>query len=114
MHTRTFPIHNAEGEKIRIAGITEDITERKRAADQLRYSEKQLRQLTENINAVFWLTTTDRKVLYLSPAYEKIWGASIADAYADPLVFTDPIYPDDRERVLAAFFQSWGKREQTV
>jgi diguanylate cyclase (GGDEF)-like protein/PAS domain S-box-containing protein len=43
-----------------------------------------------------------RTVLYVSPAYEVLWGQPCTAMYADPLAWTRLIHPDDRERVLAA------------
>jgi PAS domain S-box-containing protein len=108
IHGRSFPVCGTDGEIIRIAGITEDITERKQHADQLRYSEEQLRQLTENITAVLWVSTADgEQTLYVSPAYEKIWGKSLASAYESPWSFSEVIHPEDRERVLAVLLRGW-------
>jgi PAS domain S-box-containing protein len=80
-----------------------DITERKRAEEQLRQSEERLRQLTENITEVFWLTDPDKqKILYVSPAYEKIWGRRCESVYEQPTVWIDAIHPNDRDRVEKA------------
>ncbi len=45
LRTRGFPIKNAAGEVYRLAGVTEDETERKRAEDELRKSEARTRAL---------------------------------------------------------------------
>ncbi len=75
--------------------------EQERAA--LRDSEARFRQLAEYIQEVFWLTDADmRTVLYVSPAYEALWGQPGAAMYADPLAWTRLIHPEDRERVLQA------------
>lgn len=75
--------------------------EHERAA--LRDSEARFRQLAEYIQEVFWLTDADmRTVLYVSPAYEALWGQPCAAMYADPLAWTRLIHPEDRERVLQA------------
>jgi two-component system, cell cycle sensor histidine kinase and response regulator CckA len=81
-----------------------DITERKRAEDALRESNEKFRQLADNITDAFWIRSPDmREVHYVSPAFERIWGRSVASLYANPQQWTDFIFPEDRERVVAAF-----------
>jgi len=49
---------------------------------------------------VFWMSTPDLdEVLYVSPAYEQVWGRSVASLRADPRSFLDAIHPEDRDRV---------------
>ena len=38
-------------------------------------------------------------MIYISPAYEKIWGRSCKSLYANPISFIEAIHHDDRERV---------------
>jgi PAS domain S-box-containing protein len=69
----------------------------------LHESEARFRQISEAIQEVFWMTDPDKQVLlYVSPAYERIWGRSVASLYADPISFVEAVHPDDRERVRAA------------
>ena len=70
-------------------------------------SEKQFRQLTENINEVFWLFDPDKnQVLYISPAYEKLWGYHRESLYKHPQSWLDAVYQEDREVVIAAVEKS--------
>jgi two-component system CheB/CheR fusion protein len=63
-------------------------------------SEQRFRQLAENIQKVFWMSDPlKEKVLYVSPAYEEIWGRSCASLYDHPRSFFDAIHPDDQPRV---------------
>lgn len=72
------------------------------AEEQLRSKEIQLRQLTENIREVFWMSSPDKSVMYyVSPAYESIFGRSCESLYQNPRSFLDPIHPDDRSRIAA-------------
>jgi PAS domain S-box-containing protein len=70
---------------------------------ELHASELRFRQLAENIREVFWLTDpAKRKIFYVSPAYEEIWGRSCESLYASPREWVEAIHPDDRERVREA------------
>jgi len=79
----------------------EEIAERKQAEKELRASEERFRHLANNIKEVFWVTdaVTDTD-LYLSPAYESIWGRPPEMQYQNPQVFIDSILPEDRPAVL--------------
>ncbi|HXH39833.1 MAG TPA: PAS domain S-box protein, partial [Thermoanaerobaculia bacterium] len=65
-------------------------------------SEQRFRQIAENSHEVFWLTSVDTgEMLYISPAYEALWGRSRDSLYREPRSFTEAIHPEDRQRVAA-------------
>lgn len=75
----------------------------KRATRNLRESEARFRQLADNIDEVFWITDPGKnQVIYISPAYEKIWERTCYDLYANPQSWLDAIHPQDRDRILEA------------
>jgi two-component system cell cycle sensor histidine kinase/response regulator CckA len=74
-----------------------------RAREARRESEERFRELAETIQEVFWITDPNKnRMLYISPAYEKIWGRSGESLYDSPRNWIEAIHPDDRERVLHA------------
>jgi PAS domain S-box-containing protein len=88
----------------RAVGTCQDITDRKLAENALRESDERFRQLADHITDVFWIRSADMRTLhYVSPAFERIWGRSIASLYADPHAWSDFVVEEDRARVLAAF-----------
>jgi diguanylate cyclase (GGDEF)-like protein/PAS domain S-box-containing protein len=71
--------------------------EKERAEAAQCVSEERFRQLAENIRDVFFLIDTDSyRVLYISPAYEEIWGRSCESLYANPESWIEVVHPEDR------------------
>lgn len=84
-----------------------DITARRLAERAIVESEERFRQLTEAITDVFWLTNwQDRRVVYVSPSYERLWGRSCQSLYDDARSWADAIHPDDIEHATRAFYGS--------
>lgn len=87
----------------RVRGMAHDVTDRMRAEEALRETESRFRQLAENIREVFWLTDPSKnEMLYISPAYEEIWGRSVDNLYSSPRDWLEAIHAEDRDRVLEA------------
>ena len=72
----------------------------------LQQSEERFRQMAENVQDVFWLAHARlTTMLYVSPAFEKIWGRPRRDLYANPQAWLDAVHPEDRPQVHAAFLR---------
>ncbi|MGH6689777.1 MAG: PAS domain-containing sensor histidine kinase [Gemmatimonadales bacterium] len=108
-----------DGDGGAVYSIYQDIADRVRAEQDGAVAEERFRQLAENIEQVFWLTTPERsELLYVSPAYERIFGRSLEFAYRDPQAFLEAVHPDDRPRVrtsLPGLAQGgWAERYRVV
>jgi two-component system cell cycle sensor histidine kinase/response regulator CckA len=89
---------------------------RQAAEAGLHESEERFRQLAENMNQVFWMTDLSKgQMLYISPAYEKVWGRSLESLRAAPFTWLEAIHVEDRERVRQAALtqQALGRYDET-
>jgi PAS domain S-box-containing protein len=102
LHAITFAGRKA------LAASAFDMTEMLRADATLRYSAELVYQLTDNLDAVFWVIAPDMsRILYVSKAYEKVWGRSCASLYANPRAFLEGIHPEDRKQAQALMLAPW-------
>jgi PAS domain S-box-containing protein len=87
---RAFPVRNAQGKVCRIAGVAEDITERKQTQQTLQMQAA----ILENMAEAVVVTDEQGLIVQMNPAAEKIWGyernevlgktASVFSALAEP------------------------------
>ncbi len=97
------PIYDEAGNLVAMEGISRDITERKRMEKVLTENEELLRQITENIQQIFFVVDhKDYRVLYVSPSYEEIYGQTCESLLKSPTAWLEAIIPEDRERVSVA------------
>ncbi|AKJ94607.1 PAS/PAC sensor protein [Thioalkalivibrio versutus] len=90
------------GQVRQISTILRDISQRKAVEDALRESEARFRQLAGSVNEVFWLQD-EHSILYVNPAYERVWGYSREHVYRDSAAMLEAVHPEDRARVDAVF-----------
>lgn len=81
--------------------LQQEVIQRRQAENNLQESEQRFRQLAENIHEVFWLSDPQKsEILYISPAYEDIWGRSCQSLYEKPQSFVDAIHVEDQQQVI--------------
>ncbi len=95
------PFYNDYGKLSGIIGISRDVTNRIISQERIKESEERFRQIAENIEEAFWLST-DKEMLYISPGFERIWDRSCETVYTDIANFRNYIYKEDEQRVLDA------------
>src|SRR5687768_16556421 len=57
-------------------------------------------KLAELSQDVFWIRDIDYTTqLYISPAYERVWGLSCESLYKSGVSWLDTVYEDDKENI---------------
>jgi diguanylate cyclase (GGDEF)-like protein/PAS domain S-box-containing protein len=103
IEVRLVPDSTEQGKIRGCYALCNDITESLHANAALKESERQFRQLTNNIPEVFRISSADQgKLFYVSPAFEKIWGRPLEELMANPRLWFDAVHPEDRDRTISA------------
>ncbi len=71
------------------------------AEDELKRTAERLRAVTDTIQDVFWISRPGAtEIVYVNPAYERIWGRSRDELYRSPATLLDAAHtPQDRARL---------------
>ena len=78
--------------------LEQEIADRKRIEKSLRESEERFRQMAEKINELFWMQEGGwKRLLYMSPAYQQVWGRSRQSLFQQPLSWIERILADVRD-----------------
>lgn len=101
VHTRHFPLYEGARQLVRIIGLAEDITGRKRAEEALRESEERFRQIAsltsdglydwDIVAGSIWRSDELRSILGMAPDDNRLPGGWISR-----------LHPDDAERAPAS------------
>jgi PAS domain S-box-containing protein len=93
-----------DGEIIGASVFSRDITEQKTIENELKKSEQRFRQFAEAVKEVFYiLDLAERRAIYVSPAYEAVFGQSMSLIYANAMSWMDVVHPADRDSVMDNF-----------
>ncbi len=82
-------------------GTSTDVEDARRAEAALRESEARFRGFAETSPDVLWIIDgSGRRLEYLSPAYEQVWGEPRDAVAGDLRHWAELLHPDDRAAVL--------------
>lgn len=93
-----YVILNDKNDIIGLSGVAKDITAEVLKETDLRYAAKFFEQFAERSKSVFWVRDPQSsKQLYLSPAYETVWGRSRDSLYKNPDLWIETLVETDKQ-----------------
>lgn len=114
-------VRDAQGLPRMWAGMLVEVEHRKQVEDALgrrerefrtlvnnaEDSEQRFRQFAQSSDDVFWFADlVSDELIYVSPAFERLWGVSTPALHADPGAWLSQVLPEDRLLLPAPFYAS--------
>ncbi len=103
----TFPLElnvaewRGRGERM-FTAVLRDVSEREDALTRLRETQERFHLITEHVDDVFYIAESNGRILYVSPAYERIWGRPAAEILERPGGWPADVAPQDQRDVESA------------
>ena len=99
--TSKWPLLRPDGRIVGTFGVSRDVTGSRSMRDALMESEARFQELAAAIREVFWIREYGTgRILYVSSAYEAIWGRPVERLYANPAAWLEDVHEDDRQRLV--------------
>jgi len=102
VHLSTSSVLDEKGKIIALIGVAQDITERKRAEENLRSAETRYRSLVEQLPMIVYASSASNlnSIIYISPQVQDFLGHAPEEWVEDPEIWMKSLHPEDLERVL--------------
>jgi len=85
-----------------------DVNDQVLAKKEIERQEARFRQLFQSLGEVLWLASVDgSKVLYVSQAFEHVYGRPASDLVENPALWLNAVLPEDAAHALASNNQLW-------
>ncbi len=107
--SRKIPIME-ENRVVQIITVIRDITDHKKAEEDLRENERQYRLLTEKMSDIVWIADMNLQITYISPSVKNILGFSQEERMRQRL--DEQLTPHSLSLVLEAFSRELALEEQ--
>lgn len=103
---RFFPEPAINGHVLTALFVCRDITDVRTAEIAFKDSDEKFRQLAEAVDNVFWIwDVVLQRMIYVSPAYEQLWGGNPRKLMNNPFDWLTVVVPEDRNRVENLFLK---------
>jgi PAS domain S-box-containing protein len=91
LHTKKVPILDAEGKPKYLLGVSEDITQKKKAEHEIKKTTEKFKLAFENSSdAIVWADPATKKIINLNPAAEELFGWKKSELIGKPNTVLHP------------------------
>jgi PAS domain S-box-containing protein len=103
-----FPLSDSSGQRF-LAGMSFDITDRRRAEEALRETEERFQIMADTAPVMIWMSGLDQLCDYFNQPWLDFRGRSMAEEMGNG--WTEGIHPDDLDVCINNYTDSFGARE---
>lgn len=103
------PVRDNEGRLVNFIGVQEDVTQRKKAEEELRQSEERFRSLVQYASDIITVIEPEGTIRYQSPSIERILGYGPEELIGTSAF--DYVHREDAKQVQSAFAEALKNRE---
>ena len=103
-------LYEEPGSPPRVLGHAQDITERVRAQEDLKESERRFRSLADTAPAFIWVTDIEGKCVFVNKGWLDFAGRTLEEDLGDGWI--ESLHPEDREEAVATSRQAIARRER--
>ncbi len=96
------PLPGANGQPDRLLGVSRDVTEQRRAEEQMRASELRFRTLTETVPQIVWTSDPQGAVTFFNRRWTEFTGAELESGRQTGFG-GELLHPDDADRLRAGW-----------
>lgn len=109
LNVNGFPVLNKDGEIVEVVTSFNDITEQKKAEDNLKEKEVQYRNMTNSGPALIWTSGTDKLCYYFNNTWLEFTGRTLEQEIGNG--WTEGVHPDDFDQCLETYIHAFDKQE---
>ncbi|UCC94621.1 MAG: PAS domain S-box protein [Candidatus Omnitrophota bacterium] len=109
-YATTTAIKDKNGKIISFISTQHDITKHKKAEEALKESEARFRMIADYTHGWEMFRNVNGKIIYISPAFERITGYKIRDYILGKITYRDLFHPDDLQKVKKCFSKAMRKK----